>query len=301
MYLAIDLGGTYIKHARIDRYGTIHDKGKEKTPATREELCRFILELSSSFPHCEGIAISSPGSVSNDTPIQGSSAITYIIGWSMKEELEELTRKPVHIENDANCAGVAEVWKGAAKGQRDVLVVVIGTGIGGAIIQDGHIHKGANLHGGEFGYMLISEQVDSSDDVWSRKASTKALVRKVAKKKRLNPDELTGEDVFQWADQGDMVAREAIEEFYHLLAIGLYNLQYIYDPDVILISGGVSARDTIIEELNKRVQSIIDKIDLATIAPIIRSSHFRQDANLLGAVYSFMKYRQHAVNPLSNT
>ncbi|MFD2924914.1 ROK family protein [Halobacillus naozhouensis] len=289
MYLAIDLGGTYVKYGLIDLDANIHEKGKEKTPATKEGLLQLIHQLSVTFHSCKGIAISSPGAISNERPIKGSCAIPYLIGWKMKQAVEKLTGKPVNVENDANCAGIAEIWKGAAKGKSDVLVVVIGTGIGGTIIKEGYIHKGAHLHGGEFGYMLVSDEIHDSNDVWSRRASTKALVHKVAKQKHMDPDLLTGEEVFQMADQGDPICEKAIEEFYHLLAIGLYNLQYIYDPEMILISGGVSARDNLVEEIDKRVNRIIDKIELATITPRIGLCYFRQNANLLGAVYSFIQ------------
>src|SRR5699024_1216495 len=109
-----------------------------------------------------GIAISAPGAVTDGGMINGGSAIPYIHGPNIKAMIETRTGLTVHIENDANCVALAEIWKGAAKTKKDVAVVVIGTGIGGALVKDGVIHKGGNLHGGEFGYMILNPNVIGS-------------------------------------------------------------------------------------------------------------------------------------------
>ena len=90
------------------------------------------------------------------------------------------------------------------------------------------------------------------------------------------------------AEAKDAMCRIAIDELYHLLAIGIYNLQYIYDPELIL-SGGISAREDLIIHINRKLDGILSAIDLAKIKPAIASCKFRQDANLLGAVYGFLK------------
>ncbi|UOQ45638.1 ROK family protein [Halobacillus salinarum] len=237
-YITFDLGGTYTKFALIDAQAELLETGRQKTPKTLDSLIAFMKEYADKHPEASGIAISSPGAVSEEGIVYGSSAINYLHGPNIKELVEKETKKAVHIENDANCAGWAELWKGAAKGKKDVLVVVIGTGIGGSVIQNGEVYKGKNLHAGEFGYMLISNQIRNSNDVWSRVASTQAMVRKVAEAKQLTEEELTGEQIFQWAEQGDPVSLQAIDEFYYLLAAGLYNLQYSHDPELILIGAG---------------------------------------------------------------
>jgi predicted NBD/HSP70 family sugar kinase len=288
-YLAIDIGGTFIKFGTVDVNGKIQNEGKLKTSKNIEDLLAVIEELSASLPDSKGIAISAPGAVSDNGVIYGSSALPYLHGPNIKHLVSEKTGKRVYMENDANCAGYAEVWKGSAKGKKDVLVMVIGTGIGGAVIKDGRIHKGANLHGGEFGYMLLSVDVQNSDDIWSRVASTKALVRRVAEAKKLDANSLSGEQIFKMAEEGDEDCINGLDQFYHLLAVGIYNLQYIYDPEVILIGGGISAREDLIDKINGKLDCIMESINLAKIKPNIDACHFRQNANLLGAVYGFMK------------
>ncbi|MEH7381415.1 ROK family protein [Bacillus sp. JJ1533] len=291
-YIAFDIGGTFVKCGIVDENAEILHSTKQKTPKTLDGLMDLIETYCLSFPDATGIAISSCGAVSNEGVVYGSSALPYIHGPNIKELVTERTKLPVFHENDANCAGYAEVWKGAAKGKKDVMVMVIGTGIGGSIFKDGLLHKGANLHGGEFGYMLLTTNFSDSNDVWARTASTKALVRKVAKAKQLNPEELSGEEIFSMAESGDEDCIKAVDEFYHLLAVGIYNLQFIYDPEIILIGGGISARDDLIVNIDKKLDAIVSAIDLAKIKPKIAACELRQNANLLGAVYGLMKMQK---------
>lgn len=288
-YLAIDMGGTFMKHAVVGENAEIFKNGKIKTPKTLDELLSQIERIVQSQSYIEGIAVSSPGAVSDEGIIYGSSAVKYLSGPNIKQLIAERTDLNVYMENDANCAGYAEIWNGAAKGKRDVLVMVVGTGIGGAVIKDGVLHKGANLHGGEFGYMLLNSDFKDSDDVWSRVSSTVALVKKVAKIKQVDKASLSGERIFELAALGDQDCVQAIDEFYHLLAVGIYNLQYIYDPEVILVGGGISAREDLINNINKKLDRILELVHLAKIKPKIDTCKFRQDANLLGAVYGLMK------------
>jgi len=292
-YIAFDIGGTYVKCGIVDEDAQILHSSKERTPKTLDGLLDLIENYRGICSDAEGIAISSCGAVSYEGVVYGSSALPYIHGPNIKKLVSERTNLPVFHENDANCAGYAEIWKGAAKGKKDVMVMVIGTGIGGSIFKDGHLHKGANLHGGEFGYMLLSTNFSDSNDVWARTASTKALVRKVAKAKQLDPEELSGEEIFAMADAGDKDCMKAIDEFYHLLAVGIYNLHYIYDPEIILIGGGISAREDLITNINKKLDAILSAIDLAKIKPSIATCELRQHANLLGAVYGLLKQQNH--------
>lgn len=291
-YLALDIGGTFVKYGIVKENTEIEDKGKEKTPKTLEGLLDLIAELASRFRDIDGIAVSAPGAVSDNGIIYGFSALAYLHGPNIKELIMEQTGCPVYMENDANCAGYAEVWAGAAKGKKDVLVIAIGTGIGGAVIKDGVLHKGAHLHGGEFGFMLMSPDIATHTNTWSGAASTIAMVRKVAEAKCISMDSLSGEEIFKMAEEGDRDCIKAIEEFYHLLAYGIYNLQYIYDPEVILIGGGISAREDLILRINEKLDKILEALSISQVKPIIDTCQFRQDANLLGAVYGFIQEKK---------
>ncbi|MRH44951.1 ROK family protein [Aquibacillus halophilus] len=286
-YIAFDIGGTYVKYALIQEDALIIENGKKKTPSTLEGLISLIENHINQYKtiNLEGIAISAPGAVSDEGIIYGSSALPYLHGPNIKKLVSERTEMDVYIENDANCAGLAEIWNGSAKGKKDVLAVVLGTGIGGAVIKDGSLHKGANLHGGEFGYMVM----DAKQTTWSGVAATGALVKNVTKIKGAEPGTLNGEIIFKLAEEGDTDCLNAIDEFYHMLAAGIYNLQYIYDPELILIGGGISARDDLVDNINLKLKKIMEAVKVAKIVPNIEVCKYRQNANLLGAVYGFIK------------
>lgn len=288
-YISFDIGGTFIKYGIIGDDTSILEHNKIKTPKTLDELLTFIHQYADLHMDAKGIAVSIPGAVSDEGIVYGASAVSYIHGPNIKQLISSGTTLPVYLENDANCAGYAEVWAGAAKGKKDVIIIAIGTGIGGAIIKNGHLHKGAHLHGGEFGFMLLNPNKDMDPDGWVRMDSTLSMVRKAAKLKKIDQDSLSGEEVFRLAAAGDRYALEAVDDFFRLLAIGIYNLQYIYDPEVILISGGISARDDLIDRLYEKINKILAAFPKATIRPQIEVCQFRQNANLLGAVYGLIK------------
>ncbi|BAC12736.1 sugar kinase [Oceanobacillus iheyensis HTE831] len=288
-YLAFDIGGTFLKYGVVYEDMTLFETNKLKTPNSLEGLLRAMKEISVLYKGVNGVAVSCPGAVSGEGIIKGSSALHYLHGPNVKRLIEDRLNVPIFMENDAHCAGYAEFWKGAAKGRKDVLVMVLGTGIGGAVFKNAELHKGANLHGGEFGYMLLNSEVQDSNDVWSRVASTKALVRVVAERKNIDVDSLTGEQIFTMAEAGDEVCLQALDRFYHLLAVGIYNLQYIYDPEVILLGGGISAREDLIKKIDEKLDGILAVVDLAKVKPNIEACKFKQNANLFGAVYGWLK------------
>ncbi|OEH53338.1 sugar kinase [Oceanobacillus sp. E9] len=288
-YLAFDIGGTFLKYGVVAENMTVVETNKVKTPDSLEGLLRTMEEISHLNNEVKGVAVSCPGAVSPEGIIKGSSALHYLHGPNIKHLIEDRLNVPIFMENDAHCAGYAEFWKGAAKGKKDVLVMVLGTGIGGAVFKNAELHKGANLHGGEFGYMLLNSDIHDSNDVWSRVASTKALVRVVAERKNIAVDSLSGEQIFSMAEAGDADCLQALDRFYHLLAVGIYNLQYIYDPEVILLGGGISARENLIEKIDEKLDGILAVVDLAKVKPKIAACKFKQNANLLGAVYGWLK------------
>ncbi|SHJ87411.1 Sugar kinase of the NBD/HSP70 family, may contain an N-terminal HTH domain [Clostridium cavendishii DSM 21758] len=292
-YMTFDIGGTNIKYGVINDNAEILEKGSIKTPQNNiEELIDVIGDVTKDYIDkykFEGIAISSPGAVDDlNGVVKGASALPYIHGPKIKELITKRTSLKVYMENDANCAALAEVWNGAAKDAKDVLFVVCGTGIGGAVIKDRKLHTGANLHGGEFGYMLLQTDLkDAKDRNWSRIASTGAMVRKACELKGINESSLDGKRVFELAESGDQDCIKAIDMFYQNLAVGIYNLQYIYDPEMIIIGGAISERKDIIDNINNKLKNILDTVEIAKIFPTVKSCEYFNDANLLGAVYNF--------------
>ena len=163
--------------------------------------------------------------------------------------------------------------------------MVCGTGIGGAIIKDGKIHHGKHLHGGEVGYMLMEESNGEYLN-FSEVASTMSFVRKV--RKHYNDDSWNGESIFEAAEKGDEVCRGAIDTFYKNLAKGIFNLQHIYDPEIILLGGAISNREDFIDRINEKLLIIREKINIDTLMPNIDTCTHKKDANLVGALANFL-------------
>lgn len=302
-YMVFDVGGTYVKYAVMNGAAEKLASGKFPTPQDHltvflEEIRDIVNEVKNSYD-LQGVAVSAPGAVDIKTGfIGGASAVPYIHGVCMIDLIQEQTGLPVTIENDANCAALAEGWVGAAKDTDYYICIVIGTGIGGSIVMNHSILRGANLHGGEFGYMIMNDESGTSgkkdlQSTWSLTASTNALVRAVEAKKSLPTGTLTGEDVFYLAESGDAIVQESIQQFYKKIAIGIYNLQYSLDPEKILIGGGISKRQEVIEGINAELSLLKD--DTATLTIEVEACQFDNDANLLGALFHFLKVHDPSV------
>ncbi|MDU2490263.1 MAG: ROK family protein [Clostridium celatum] len=285
MYICIDIGGTAIKVAIANIEGNLFENDTLPVYHEKEKLMNTIVNYIENMKlnyDIKGVCISAPGAVDSKSGIiYGISAIQCIHGFSWKEELGRRVNLRVSIENDTNCAALAETFNGKAKGLKDVLFLVCGTGIGGSIVKDGKIHNGKNLHGGEFGFMIMEEK-DGKFINFSRYASTMSFVRKAIE--HYNDDTWNGERVFEAAGKGDKFCIDIIDRFYLNLAKGIYNLQYVYDPEIILIGGGISKRDDFIYNINKKLDYLMEAIEDSTIRPVISACHYKNDANLVGAL-----------------
>lgn len=290
-YLAFDMGGSSIKYGLLTRDGKILENSSFKTPETLEELYGKIIELKKVYEKedIKGIALSCPGAVDSEVGVIGGvSAIPYIHGPNIKEELESLSGLKVELENDANCAALAEVWLGEAKDNSDVVFIVIGTGVGGAIVKDKKIHKGKHLHAGEFGIMYF-ESEPGVPGTWGT-VSMGQLVLRLSKKLGR---EVNGIEIFRFAEEEkNEVVLEELDRWYSNLAKGIFSIQYVYDPEKIVIGGGVSAKPEILVEIRKKIAEIMSHIDVAKICPDIQVCKFSNNANLIGALYNFLQHQE---------
>ncbi|MEK5440336.1 MULTISPECIES: ROK family protein [unclassified Fredinandcohnia] len=291
-YMVFDIGGTFIKYAVMNERGLKLEGGKIPTPQEGlESFLETITEITNEYRQgfeIEGIAISSPGAVNViNGYIGGSSAIPYIHGISLTELIKERTGLDVSIENDANCAALAEGWIGAAKEIDYYICIVIGTGIGGSIVMNHTVLRGATLQGGEFGYMIMGDPLRNPlKSTWSLVASTNALAKEAEHKKSLENGTLNGEKVFRMAEEGDPIAKECITLFYKRLAAGIYNIKYALDPEKILIGGGISKRPDVIEGINNELKLLKNEISTPDIS--VEPCQFDNDANLIGALHHFL-------------
>lgn len=278
---AIDIGGTTIKIATW-KDGKLQDKHAVNTP---KDLNIFYDILTAEVnkikqnTKIKGVAISSPGAVDQKNGIiGGSSALPYIHNFKIVDELKKRFELPVSIENDANSAALGELAEGAGKGSDSMAFFVIGTGIGGAIIINQKVWHGAHLFGGEFGYMSIGTK--SVSDLASPVAMANRYNERTGKK-------LDGKTVFALADEDDPVASDERQTLIHSLALAIYNVQQSFDPDKIVIGGGISNNPELIPLLNHEIDYIRKQVNPASIKPEIVLCSLKSNANLRGAVADF--------------
>lgn len=283
--MTVDLGGTSVKYSVWDKDQLVEvhafptpDSWKELKERLGKEKNAFTIQYG-----IEGVAISAPGAVDTQKGIIGGvSAIPYIHQFQIKEELKDYFGVPVAIQNDANCAALAELWKGAARDNSDVLFVVIGTGIGGAVIIDRRLRAGTHLFGGEFGLMVIDDS-----ETLSVKGTAVRMAQNYSEALTDDKNKFSGKEVFDMADAGDILALRYVDQLYHFLSVGLYNLVVCFDPEKIILGGGLSQRENIAKEISLRVKKLLVEKDVHDLDPVIETCYFKNDANLIGAVYQF--------------
>ncbi|AWK49927.1 ROK family protein [Clostridium beijerinckii] len=295
-FMVFDIGGSSTKWSVINELGEFKESGKFRCPSTAEEFFSELIKITNEMKvksDVKGIAISAPGAVDGETGlIGGITAIPYIHGPNFKEILKEGTSLNAELENDANCAALGECWLGAGKDNNDLAFVVCGSGIGGAIVKDKKVHVGIHKHGGEFGYCSINfDFVDGKPkfNTWSKSGSTTALAKNVAKLKGLEEGSIDGVDVFELCNKGDEIALQEVNKYYFTMAVGIYNIQYTYDPEVIILGGAISARNEYVDEINKRLDIIMNNGLEGTIKPILKTCIYGNDANKLGALCNYLQ------------
>lgn len=285
--LAFDIGGTSVKYGTWSN-DTLGEKGSFKTPETWVEMKEKLLSVKETIEErisIEGVAFSAPGAVNQEKrQIEGVSAVAYLHFFPIYDELEELFGLSVSIENDANSAGLAEVWKGAAKNNDNVLFVVIGTGIGGSVIVNKKVQHGKHLFGGEFGFMLMNER-----QTFSEVGTAVAMSRRYAERMGISKDDIDGKAVFDLANQGDAIAKVEVDTFFMYLTMGLYNLAYAFDPEKIVIGGGVSNMEGLLERIDLEFDALFNRVQYTPFRPVIETCDFKNDANLIGAVYNYVQ------------
>lgn len=301
MYVGFDIGGTTIKYGVLDECGTILEKGSMETkyePDVFYANLLKIIEEAQRIYQINGIGISAPGIVQKDGFMLTAGAIKPLYGENFKRKLEEATGLPVTVENDANAVAIAEKWIGNATDLENYLCLVLGTGVGGGIVINGKVYRGSHGMAGEFGWMMIDKLPETGNleavSINRRASVVDGLVR-LYNEAWQSEDETVmpvqdAREIFTLAESGDERAIEMTKQFYVDLSVGLVNLISCFDPEVILIGGGVSANEQFHRELQKTLTEVqknhaaINYLRGKTIAPV-RPTKLKNDAGLIGAVY----------------
>ncbi len=290
-YLALDIGGSAIKYAHVQHDGTFIEKGDVPTPKdTLDNLLDEIHKIFLKYPTSKGIGISMPGIIDVDNGIAHTGgALLYIKDCPFQNLVSEKCNVPVTIGNDAKCAGYAELGYGSLRGVSDAVALILGTGIGGCIIKDGKVHNGKHFSAGE-----VSSIMTNRNDPFGHAScfamvnGTRGLLHRV--QEQLGKDVvMNGKEIFELANAGDTKVCQAIDLFCLDLAVQIFNLQAIFDPEKIAIGGGISKQPMLLEGIIRNLKTGYQNNPGIPIPfPNVVVCEYGNDANLLGAFYQFL-------------
>ena len=259
--VGVDVGGTTVKLGFFDTEGVFLDKweiptrveeeGSHILPDVAESIKKKLEEKRILFEDVAGVGIGAPG------PIDSNGVVYKAVnlGWnvfSIKEKLEEHLKLPVMAGNDANVAALGEMWKGGGLGSRNLVMVTLGTGVGGGIIVDGRILTGFTGAGGEIGHIHVEDQEAEvcgcgNKGCLEQYASATGITRLANRKLKesgmdsmLRNGKISARTVFDAGKAKDALAMEVAEEFGRYLGNGLAGVACVVNPEVIVIGGGVS-------------------------------------------------------------
>lgn len=299
----VDIGGTFVKLGLFTAEGELLDKWQ--IPTRREDESSHVLpdiaaaleakleEKGIAKADVAGIGFGTPGPVTED----GVAVCPANLDWVNKpvaKELTELTGLPARGGNDVNVAGLGEMWRGGAKGYKNVVVVPIGTGVGAAIICNGKIITGARGAAGEVGHIHVDNEIQEpcgckAVGCVEQFSSATGLVR-MAKKAITESDrattlrdleEVTAKDVIDAAKAGDAVADEIFDKFCDYLGYSLAATAAVIDPEIFIIGGGVSKAGQVLVD---RVQGYFKKYAWPGIRGIkFALAELGNDAGIYGA------------------
>lgn len=317
LFVGVDLGGTFTKIAFVDENGEMVSKWEMATDHDHEgnnipiNIVRSIEEQMANMgiekDEIQGIGIGVPGPVEEGTGVVIQTVnLRWHTYYPLKEKLENLTSLPVFVENDANCAALGEMWKGAGKGTKDMILVTLGTGIGGGVIANGKIVRGVQGAGGEIGHITCVPRGGAPCNCGKTGcletiASATGIVRLAMEK--LNGKEkpqgklaqifrekgkITAKDVFDCARSGDEISLNVIKEAAYYLGLALANVANTLNPEMIIIGGGVSKSGDLLLPF---IQSTYQQFAFPLVKQSTRLSValLGNDAGVIGAAFLVKK------------
>ena len=311
-YIGIDIGGTNLKAGLVDESGLILATHRRKVAQVddRESLAWTLVALTQDLCRAANVPLDQVASVGVGVPGAVdiySGSVLYTCNLPLRNvPLRKLFHRylalPLYVENDANCAALAEYFVGAGRGSKRFVTITLGTGIGGGIIHNGKIFHGANGMAGEVGHMSIVYQGEPCPcgrrGCWERYASAAALKRQTAQAMQEHPDSIlfqvveendghvSGQSAFIAMRRGDPVGKQVCDQYIDYLAAGIVNLINIFQPDTLAIGGGVSNEDDryLLTPLRRRVEQESLPCNRDKMTRIVRAELGTQ-AGIIGAAF----------------
>lgn len=288
-YLVFDIGGTSIKYSIMTKEGDMIESFSVKTPSqgkgkTIDLLIDIINEFKDRYA-LNGVAMSVPGGIDDDGYIHFMGQVTDLQDIYLNRIIKQKTGFDCIYDNDVNCVAMAEKYMGNAIDNKNFVCITIGTGIGGGVFINNKLYRGHRGMAGEFGINILKYDISQSNDIdfqtFSKLGSTYNLIDRVNKKKGTNLD---GVGVFE-LEREDREVQVIVDNFYLSLAIGIYNMVYSFAPEKVLIGGGVSVREDLIENIENKLK-LLNKDILDFVK--IDTCKFQNDSGKIGALYNFL-------------
>ncbi len=307
MRIGIDLGGTSVAVGLVDDNFNVINRASARTAGSKSEkelvaviiscINDLIKKSGVSWDNIDSIGIGSPGTIDIDNGIVVRAGNLPFRNTPVVKYLSDEFSKKVYIDNDANCAAWGEFNAGIAKGLDNVVMVTLGTGIGGGIIINGRILHGKENHAGEIGHIVIDINgkrcACGRIGCWETLASTRALIERVKTEVEHVPYSILGHIVaenngvvdgrtlFIALKKGCKVARSIFNDYIELLSIGVFNVIEVLRPDIIVFGGGVSKEgETLIAPLREHIGEISTRIEASTL---------NDQAGIIGAALLYLK------------
>ena len=307
--VGIDLGGTNIKAGIVnEKYDIIiQDSIPTKVERPYQEIIKDMAELVQSLVRnakireddIEGIGIGSPGTVDAET---GVVVYSNNFDWEnipLVKELHKYINFPIAVSNDANCAALGEVKAGAAKDAANVVLLTLGTGVGGGVVVNGKIFEGGHAGGAELGHTMLVRGGElctcGRKGCLEAYASATALIRQTKEAAKNNPDskilefcnhdenQINGKTVFDAALENDETAKKVVQDYIEYLGDGIVDFVNIFRPDKVLLSGGVCNQGTVLTNpLNVYVQKYCFAGSKGVI-PTVTCATLGNSAGIIGA------------------
>lgn len=309
-YLGIDIGGTAVKMGIVDETGSLLISGEAPVAFDHYDtpILQTVLKESEIFLNKNnirpddlyGIGISATGQIDAKNGIVAGSGgnIRNWEGSNLKDAFMKKYHLPVTVINDANCVALGEKWTGSAKNAKDVIVLTIGTGLGGGIIVNDQILLGHSGFGGEIGHFSIHKEgaacTCNNKGCFEQYASMTALVNSVIKYYETKDPEhistypINGKSIFDSVKKGNEVITRIVDAWIHDISAGIVSLVHIFNPELIIIGGGVSVQEELfIAKLRNEVMENVmpnfrTNLDL-------RAAMLGNNAGIIGAVYYLIK------------
>ena len=307
-YIGIDIGGTTIKAGIVDKEGKILVKSAittEKIPPSSQiekvgkQITKLLQSSNLSFDDVSGIGVGCPGAINGKKGIVGYSSNLKWTNFNLKEELERVTNKTVRVANDADAATLGEVIFGSAKDYNVVIMLTLGTGVGGGIVIDKKLYEGTNGMGSELGHITLRANGIKCGcgrrGCFEQYASATALIRITKEAMLKNKDssmwqvvlgdieKVDGKTAFISAKQGDKTAIRVVDKYVSYLSEGCLDYCNIFRPDAIVFGGGISKEG---EYLTEKVVNYLEKYDYGykgTPKTAILTASLKNDAGIIGA------------------